>query len=210
MGTTTTIYAANQEDSQDVLGSTIGNLEPITTGYPSSNDYALAFRVQPSLTQAGERVVVDAATAIIQALNTDGDGAYTAIAGVHDGDCPDLSTTDIAHGYTDIGDSVSPISPSTHAADDTWTTPSIVAAVQAWFERAGYASDDYLGIWWQGGDSAKNEYWDCYRADSPTDATKGPRVALTYHKASKAKWNGVANANIQVNGTGSDNLNPLQ
>lgn len=206
MGTSTTIYGQAQADLQDVLGSTISNLEPITTGYPSNNDYALAFRVQPSLSQTGQRVVVDAAAAIIQAYNGSGDGAWTADAGIHDGSCPDLSTTDIAHGYTDIGNSVSPVSPSTHNADDTWTTPSIVLAAQAWFDRAGYSSSDYIGIWWEGGDSAKDEYWDCYRADSPTDATKGPRLSITYHIASKEKWDGLANANLKLDGASSDNL----
>lgn len=207
MGTTTTWYTSAAADGQDVYSSTISTSNPLTVGYPSSQDYRIAFRVQPNLSQSGQRVVVDAFTATIQAANGDGDGAWTAGTGIHDGDCPDLSANDIAFGYSDIGNSVSPVSASSHNTDDTWTTPSLLLAAQAWFDRAGYASDDYLGIWWTGGDSAKDEYWSVYNGDYATQANR-PRCNVTYHIAGKWEENRISNANWEWNRIGSDNVGP--
>jgi hypothetical protein len=181
----------------------------MTFGYPSELDFRIAYRVKPSISQSGERVVVDAATAALKTYSSSGGGAFSAPVAVHDGDAPDLSTTDLAFGYTDIGDSVSFSVPATRTAGAIYTTGDMSAAVQSWFDRAGYASDDYLAVIWEGGDSTKDEYVETYQGNAAAQADRC-RVNCTYHKASKAQWNGVANANIRINGAGSDNLNPLQ
>jgi len=205
--TTATWYTSVDADAQEAWASSYSNTGWNTFGYPGSTDYRMMYRVQPSISQTGQRVVVDSATSTVQAYNGNGDGAFTAPVGVHDGSCPDLSAAQFALSYTDIGTTVNVSIPSTHNADDT-VSGTLTSLVQAWFDRSGYSSTDYLGIVWQGGDSAKDEYWDVYIGSE--GSPNACRLSCTYHIASKAKWNGTANSNLKVNGVSSDNLKPLQ
>lgn len=207
MGTSITWYTSTNADAQEAWDSSYDTTGWNTFGYPGSTSYWMIFRVQPGITQLGERVVIDSAVAIVQAYNGNGDGAFTAPVNVHDGSCPNLSAAQFAFDAVNIGTDVEVSIPSTHDTDDT-VSADVAELVQLWFDRAGFGASDWLGVKWEDGDSAKNEYWDVYvgSAGSPN----GCRVACSYHKASKAKWNGTPNANIKVNGAGSDNLNPLQ
>jgi hypothetical protein len=204
MGTTVTLYTAAASDAQD-YASSISNDLPITVGSISNTSYAVAYRHKPDISQVGERVVVDSFTTTVTASSSNGGGAFNGTIGIHNGNCPILSTNNIATGYTDIGNSATIVFPSSKSAGDTLTSPSLKAAAQAWFNRSAYAQADYLGIWLNETDAAKNEYWDLRDGDYAT-STERPCIDLTYHKASKSKWNGTSNVNLKLNKTGSDNL----
>jgi len=208
MSTSITLYTAAENDAQD-HGSSISNALPLTVGSISggfsSTSYNVAYRHKPNISQSGERVVVDNFTTTVTASSSNGGGAFNGVVGIHDGDCPDLSTNNIAKNYSDIGNSVSVSFPSSKSAGDTLTPSSLKDAAQAWFDRSGYAQDDYIGIWWDESDAAKGEYWDLRDGDYEPQ-TDRPRIDLEYHKASKAKWNKTTNINLKINGVPSDNL----
>lgn len=207
MGTSVTLYTASANDAQD-YSSGISTALPVTVGSVSYTSYAVAYRHQPNISQVGKRVVVDSFTSTVTASTSNGGGAFTGVVGIHDGNCPDLSTNNIATGYTDIGGSVGISFPSSKSAGSRLTTPSLLSAAQAWFNRPGYSQSDYLGIWWNENDAAKNEYWDLRDGDYST-TTDRPRIDMTYHRASKASWNGVPNSNLRLNGSPSDNLGEI-
>jgi len=205
VGTTTTWYTQALSDAQECTSSVISNTTNLTVGYPSSTDKRVAYRVQPSISQDGERVIVSTATSSIKCSTGNGDGAFISPIGVHDGSAPDLTSDNLAFNYTEIEPNIDFSVPSTRSAGDVYTTGSLKDHVQAWFNRSGYSSSDYLGVIWEGGDSAKNEYIDTYQGNTSATGDRC-RVACTYHKASKAKWNGTANSKLKLNGVGSDNL----
>jgi hypothetical protein len=166
----------------------------------------MMYRVQPSLSQTGQRVVVDSATSTVQAYNGNGDGAFSTPVNVHDGSCPDLSAAQFAFDAVDIGTDVNVSIPSSHNADDTFSG-TITALAQAWFDRSGYSSTDWLGVKWEDGDSSKDEYIDCYIGSE--GSPNACRVACTYHLAGKFKRNRVANTNLKNNRISSDNIGPI-
>ncbi|MCP4674361.1 MAG: hypothetical protein GY854_02350 [Deltaproteobacteria bacterium] len=207
-------YSANiagTTDGQDMYGSGNRNTSsPLTFGYVGwlSTDYRIACRWQPDIDLTGHRIIVDSVTMTVRAANGNGDGAFTSSVHIHNGDAPNLSTTDLAFGYSDIGNSQNVSVLSSHNQNDTLTSPDMKAAVQAWFNRAGYAADDYIGWIWEDGDAAKGEYWDSYAGGDT--ATNRPKMDMTYRRPSKANWNGVANANLELQGVDSDYLSRLQ
>lgn len=195
MGTSATFYTSTDADAQEAWSTSYAYTGANTFGYPGSTAYNMMYRVQPSIDQSSQRVVVDTATSTIQAQSTNGDGAFTAPVGVHNGSCGTLNTQRLANAYTSIGTKVNVSIPATHVVDDSLSA-TITNLAQLWFNRADYTSTDYIGIVWETGDSAKDEYYDIYIGSFATQA-KRCRLALTYHMCSKAKPHGKANTSIK-------------
>lgn len=189
----------NQAQSVTSAGS-INNTEPLRFGYPKENnnetDRRFAARFQPNIDLTRSKIRVDSAYLRVTQTSDQGTGAFISNIHVHDGDAPDLTTDDLAFGVVDVpSGTVSWSIASSWSTDTEYTTPDLQALVQDWFDRAGYATDDYIGIVVDGGDSASDEFKSVYDGDSSTVSYR-PELEINYTLLFAGDFNSVTNENI--------------
>lgn len=183
--------------------------QPITFGYPKidleNRDFRIACRWQPSLNLQNRGIIINSAYIRLTAAG-EGAGAFTSGVYVHDGDAPDLNANNLAFGYTDIGNSQNWSIATNWPINVEQTSPDIKLAVQDWFDRSGYVFDDWIGLIVDGGDSASDEYKDCYNGDYVT-ANYRPELEINYVFVFIDDIAPVVYADIvSVNGVSRDNI----
>jgi len=183
--------------------------QPLTFGYPKidtiDRDFRLACRWQPNIDISRHNITVNSSY-IRLTCAAQGSGAYTSGVHVHDGSAPNLSTTNLAFGYTDIGNSQNWSISTNWVVGTEYTSPDMKLAVKDWFDRGGYSSSDYIGLIVDGGDSASDEYKDCYNANYST-ASYRPELEINYDLIFKDDINAVPNANIdEINGISLEDI----
>ncbi len=171
---------ANQGQYMKNAGSrtTTGPLQFGRSGKGTANDVRIALRWQPNIDMTGKYMIVTSAY-IRVTRETEDTGAFTATVRVHNGSAPDLSTTDLAWGYSDIGYSQSWSIADSWSADTEFTSPDMKSAVQAWFNRSAHSSTDWIGFIIDDGDSADDEYKGVYDADHSTSSYR-PELEINY------------------------------
>lgn len=197
-------YIANttaQSQAQEMYDSgNRANDNPLVFGYPkeggANRDYRTAYRWQPGLSYPnGGHIIIIESAYVRLTRNTEGAGAFTSGVHVHDGSAPDLTSNDLAFGYTDIGDSQDWSIASSWTADTEYTSPDMVLAVQAWYDT--YTSTDWIGLIVDGGDSASEEWKGVYNGDYAT-ASYRPELEINYKWRFGYDVNFVANADIDT------------
>lgn len=191
----------NSDQAQSVTsGGSINNAEPLVFGYPKEGGVAVdrrfAARWQPSIDLDHAKLKVDSAYIRVTQDSSHGAGAWISNLHVHDGSAGDLTSVDLGFGVTDVPSGTLTWSIASSWVEGTeYTSPDIGTLVNDWFQRAAYATADYLGIVIDGGDSASDEYKSAHDGDSATSSER-PEVEVNYTWLMAGAVAGVANENI--------------
>lgn len=173
-------------------------------GYGDLTWASCALRWQPNIDITNKIIIIDSAYMRVT-YETGNNGAFTAPVGIHDGSAPDLSTTALARSYTPVASNINWSMPNAWTGNTEYTSPDLKNLVQAWFDRSGYSSTDWMAVIVDDGDSQKNEYKQVYR---PIDAAAyRPELEINYRFKFAEDINFVPNSVItEVNGVPANNI----